>query len=141
MKQLLRWWHQQRHQRKHRKCLTRLIVDLKRQKKVQLQALREDFEKLNKKSNKIDSDYFTKVISLMHQMRVNMVKIMNLMVHKIKILISEVMAEAEEEVVEDIQIGGIIMQTHNVIIVESIIILLQIVHNTNLKTKMSTLLK
>jgi hypothetical protein len=68
-------------------------------------------------------------------------EIKNLVVHKIKILISEVMVEAEEEVVEDIQIGGIIMQTHNVIIVESIIILLQIVHNTNLKTKMSTLLK
>jgi O-succinylbenzoate synthase len=68
-------------------------------------------------------------------------EIKNLMVHKIKISISEVMAEAEEEVVEDIQIGGIIMQTHNVIIVESIIILLQIVHNTNLKTKMSTLLE
>ena len=42
---------------------------------------------------------------------------------------------------EDIQIGGIIMQTYNVIIVKSMVILLQIVHNTNLKTRMSTLLK
>jgi hypothetical protein len=41
-----------------------------------LQALREDFEKLNKESDEIDSDYFTKVISLVHQMRVNMVKIL-----------------------------------------------------------------
>jgi hypothetical protein len=60
-------------------------------------------------------------------------EIKNIMVHKIKILISEVM--------EDIQIGGIIMQTYNVIIVKSMIILLQIIHNTNLKPRMSTLLK
>jgi hypothetical protein len=31
------------------------------------------------------------------------------MEHEIKILISEAMAEAEEEVIEDIQIGGIII--------------------------------
>jgi len=68
-------------------------------------------------------------------------EIKNLMVHKIKISISEVVAEVEEEVVEDIQIGEIIMQTYNVIILKSMIILLQIVHNTNLKPKMSTLLK
>jgi hypothetical protein len=42
---------------------------------------------------------------------------------------------------KDIQIGGIIMQTYNVIIVKSMVILLQIVHNTNLKTRMSTLLR
>jgi capsular polysaccharide biosynthesis protein len=56
-------------------------------------------------------------------------------------LISEAIAKTEEEVMEDIQIGGIIMQTYNVIIVKSMVILLQIVHNTNLKTKMSTLLR
>lgn len=33
------------------------------------------------------------------------------------------------------------MQTYNVIIVKSMIILLHIVHNTNLKTRMSTLLR
>ena len=44
-------------------------------------------------------------------------KIKNLMMHKIKILILEVMAKVKEEVIEDIQIGGIIMQTYNVIIV------------------------
>jgi len=68
-------------------------------------------------------------------------EIKNLMVHEIKILISEVVAEAEEEVVEDIQIEGIIMQTYNVIILKSLIILLQIIFNTNLKTRMSTLLR
>jgi hypothetical protein len=56
------------------------------------------------------------------------------MVHEIKILILEVVVEVEEEVVEDIQIGGIIIQTYNVIIVKSLVILLQIVLNTNLKT-------
>jgi hypothetical protein len=68
-------------------------------------------------------------------------EIKNLMEHEIKILISEAVAEAEEEVMEDIQIRGIIMQTYNVIIVKSMVILLQIVHNTNLKTRMSTLLR
>jgi hypothetical protein len=34
------------------------------------------------------------------------------------------MAEAEEEVIEDIQFGGIIMQMYNVIIVKSMVILL-----------------
>jgi hypothetical protein len=68
-------------------------------------------------------------------------EIKNLMEHEIKNLISEVVAKAEEEVMEDIQIGGIIMQTYNVIIVKSMVILLQIVHNTNLKTRMSTLLR
>jgi len=42
---------------------------------------------------------------------------------------------------KDIQFGGIIMQTYNVIIVKSMVILLQIVHNTNLKTRLSTLLR
>jgi len=51
-------------------------------------------------------------------------EIKNLMEHEIKILISEVVAEAEEEVIEYIQIGGIIMQTYNVIIVKSMVILL-----------------
>ena len=63
-------------------------------------------------------------------------EIKNLMEHEIKILISEVVAEAEEEVMEDIQIGGIIMQTYNVKIVKSMVILLHIVHNTNLKTRL-----
>jgi hypothetical protein len=68
-------------------------------------------------------------------------EIKNLLEHEIKILISEAMAEAEEEVIEDIQFGGIIMQMYNVIIVKSMVILLQIVHNTNLKTRISTLLR
>jgi urease gamma subunit len=63
-------------------------------------------------------------------------KIKNLMEHEMKILISEAVAEAEEEVMEDIQIGGIIMQTYNVIIVRSMVTLLQIVHNTKLKTRL-----
>jgi len=49
-------------------------------KKVRLQALRGDFEKLNKESNEIDSNYFTKVISLVHQIRVNMLKILMMFV-------------------------------------------------------------
>jgi hypothetical protein len=61
-------------------------------------------------------------------------KIKNLMVHEIKILILEVVAEVKEEVLEDIQIRGIIIQIYNVIIVKSLVILLQIVLNTNLKT-------
>ena len=36
-------------------------------------------------------------------------EIKNLMKHEIKILISEAMAEAEKEVVENVQIGGIIV--------------------------------
>jgi len=68
-------------------------------------------------------------------------EIKNLMEHEIKILILEAVAEVEEEVMKDIQIGGIIMQTYNVIIVNSMVILLQIVHNTNLKTRISTLLR
>ena len=60
-------------------------------------------------------------------------EIKNLIEHEIKILISEAMAEAGEEVVEDIQIEGIIIQTYNVLIVKSMVILLHIVHNTNLK--------
>jgi hypothetical protein len=36
-----------------------------------LQALRGDFKKLNKESMETISDYFTKVISLAHQMRRN----------------------------------------------------------------------
>jgi hypothetical protein len=46
-------------------------VELKRQKKIRLQALRGDFEKLSKESNETVSDYFTKVISVVHQMRKN----------------------------------------------------------------------
>jgi len=68
-------------------------------------------------------------------------EIKNLIVHEIKILILKVVVEVEEEVIEDIQIGGIIMQTYNVIIVKSLVILLQIVLNTNLKTRISTLLR
>ena len=46
-------------------------MELKRQKKIRLQALRGDFEKLSKESNETVSDYFTKVISVVHQMRKN----------------------------------------------------------------------
>ncbi|KAK2988268.1 hypothetical protein RJ640_003139 [Escallonia rubra] len=40
-------------------------------KKVRLQSLRAEFEKLNKESTESISDYFTKVISVVHQMRRN----------------------------------------------------------------------
>lgn len=36
-----------------------------------MQALRGDFEKLSKESNEIVSDYFIKLISMVHQMRRN----------------------------------------------------------------------
>jgi capsular polysaccharide biosynthesis protein len=68
-------------------------------------------------------------------------EIKNLMVHEIKALISEAMTEVEEEVMKDIQIGAIIMQTYSVIIVKSMSIMRKIVHNTNLKTRMLTLLE
>ena len=44
---------------------------VKKTKKVRLQALRGDFEKLSKESNEIVSDYFIKLISMVHQMRRN----------------------------------------------------------------------
>jgi hypothetical protein len=47
--------------------------------------------------------------------------------------------EEEQEVAVDIKIKGIIMQMFNVIIVRSMIISLQIVHNINLKIKVLTL--
>jgi hypothetical protein len=68
-------------------------------------------------------------------------EIKNLMVHEIKALISEAMTEVEEEVMKDIQIRAIIMQTYSVIIVKSMNIMRKIVHNTNLKTRMLTLLE
>jgi len=48
-------------------------VELKfeKTKRIWLQALRGDFEKLNKESNEIILDYFTNIISLVHQMRRN----------------------------------------------------------------------
>jgi capsular polysaccharide biosynthesis protein len=63
------------------------------------------------------------------------------MMHEIKALISEAMTEVEEEVMKDIQIRAIIMQTYSVIIVKSMNIMRKIVHNTNLKTRMLTLLE
>jgi hypothetical protein len=45
--------------------------EVERVERVRLQTLREDFEKLNKESNETISYYFTKVISLVHQMRRN----------------------------------------------------------------------
>jgi hypothetical protein len=68
-------------------------------------------------------------------------EIKNLMMHEIKALISEAMTEVEEEVMKDIQIRAIIMQTYSVIIVKSMNIMRKIVHNTNLKTRMLTLLE
>jgi len=51
--------------------LNKTYSGVEKAKKVWLQALRGDFEKLNKESNEIVLYYFTKVISLVHQMRRN----------------------------------------------------------------------
>ena len=69
------------------------------------------------------------------------IEIKSFMEHEIKTSMLEVEAEPEEEVMEDIQTGEIIMQACSVIVARSMVILLQIAHNTNLKTKMSTLLR
>jgi len=54
-----------------REMLNKTYSGVEKTKRVRLQALRGDFEKLNKESNETVSDYFTKVISLVHQMRRN----------------------------------------------------------------------
>ena len=46
--------------------LSKTYSGLEKIKRVRLQALRGDFEKLKKESNEIVSDYFRKVISLVH---------------------------------------------------------------------------
>ena len=51
--------------------LNKTYSGVEKAKKVRLQALRGDFKKLNKESMETISDYFTKVISLAHQMRRN----------------------------------------------------------------------
>jgi len=51
--------------------LNKTYSGVEKTKRVQLQALRGDFEKLSKESNETVSDYFTKVISVVHQMRRN----------------------------------------------------------------------
>jgi len=51
--------------------LNKTYNGVEKTKKVRLQALRGDFKKLNKESNETVSDYFTKVISLVHRMRRN----------------------------------------------------------------------
>jgi hypothetical protein len=51
--------------------LNKTYSGVEKTKRVCLQALRGDFEKLSKESNETVSDYFTKVISVVHQMRRN----------------------------------------------------------------------
>jgi hypothetical protein len=51
--------------------LNKTYSGVEKTKRVRLQALKGDFEKLNKASNEIVLYYFTKVISLEHQMRRN----------------------------------------------------------------------
>jgi hypothetical protein len=51
--------------------LNKTYSGVEKTKRVQLQALRGDFEKLSKESNETVSDYFTKVISVVDQMRRN----------------------------------------------------------------------
>ena len=51
--------------------LSKTYSGVEKTKKVRLQSLRGDFEKMNKEGNETISDYFTKVISLVHQMRRN----------------------------------------------------------------------
>ena len=53
------------------KMLNKTYSGVEKTKRVRLQALKGDFEKLNKESNEIVLYYFTKVISLVHQMRRN----------------------------------------------------------------------
>jgi hypothetical protein len=53
------------------KMLNKTYIGIEKTKRVRLQTLRGDFEKLNKESNEIVLDYFAKVISLVHQMRKN----------------------------------------------------------------------
>ena len=51
--------------------LNKTYSGVEKTKRIRLQALRGDFEKLNKESNETILDYFTNVISLVHQMRRN----------------------------------------------------------------------
>jgi NTP pyrophosphatase (non-canonical NTP hydrolase) len=51
--------------------LNKIYNGIEKTKRVRLQALKGDFEKLSKESNETVSDYFTKVISVVHQMRRN----------------------------------------------------------------------
>jgi hypothetical protein len=53
------------------KMLNKTYSGVEKTKRVRLQASRGDFEKLSKESNEIVSDYFTKVIFVVHQMRRN----------------------------------------------------------------------
>jgi hypothetical protein len=48
------------------KMLNKTYSGVEKTKRVRLQALKGDFEKLNKESNEIVLYYFTKVISLVH---------------------------------------------------------------------------
>ena len=51
--------------------LSKTYSGVEKTKRFRLQSLRGDFEKMNKEGNETISDYFTKVISLVHQMRRN----------------------------------------------------------------------
>jgi len=51
--------------------LNKTYSGVEKTKKVRLQALRGDFKKLSKESNERVSDYFTKVIYVVHQIRRN----------------------------------------------------------------------
>jgi len=66
-----------------------------------LQTLRGDFEKLNKESNETVSDYFTKVISLVHQMRrngenIDHVRVMEKILRSIDLKFDHVVVAIEE---------------------------------------------
>ena len=66
-----------------------------------LQALKKDFEKLNKESNEIISNYFTKVISLVHQMRrngenINDVRVMEKIMRSLNSKFDYMVVEIEE---------------------------------------------
>jgi len=63
--------------------------------------LRGDFEKLNKESNETVSDYFTKVISLVHQMRrngenIDHVRVMEKILRSIDLKFDHVVVAIEE---------------------------------------------
>jgi len=81
--------------------LNKTYSGVERTKSVRLQTLRGDFEKLNKESNETVSDYFTKVISLVHQMRrngenIDHVRVMEKILRSIDLKFDHVVVAIEE---------------------------------------------
>jgi transcriptional regulator with GAF, ATPase, and Fis domain len=81
--------------------LNKTYSGVEKTKSVRLQTLRGDFEKLNKESNETVSDYFTKVISLVHQMRkngenINHVRVMEKILRSIDLKFDHVVVAIEE---------------------------------------------